>query len=90
MTETTGLVQRLTLIPSESMACVWIGPTPAIAELLLVAPGDSEATSVDTSVDALRNTMISALVAAQVSRHEVVAVHGDDDARITSLRLSPT
>ncbi len=86
MTETTGLVQKLTLIPSESMACVWIGPTPAIAELLLVAPGGSEA----ASVDALRNTMISALVAAQVSRHEIVAVHGDDDARITSLRLSPT
>ncbi len=87
MTETTGLVQRLTVIPSDAMACVWIGPTPAIAELLLVAPGgENEA----MSVDALRNTMISALVAAQVSRHEVVAVHADDDARITSLRLSPT
>jgi hypothetical protein len=77
MTETTGLVQRLTVIPSESMACVWIGPTPAINELLLVVPGASEA----MSVDALRNTMISALVAAQVSRHEVVAVHADDVPR---------
>lgn len=83
--ETAGFVQRLTVIPGSSMACAWIGPTPTITELLTVVGTDDE----PASVGAMRSSMVDALIAAYADRHEVVAIHGDHDARITSLRLDP-
>jgi predicted nucleic acid-binding protein len=37
----------------------------------------------------MQNSMIDALIAAHADRHEVVAIHGDHDGRISSLRLDP-
>jgi hypothetical protein len=85
MAETAGLVQRLAVLPGSATACAWIGPTITDTELLFVLreAGESAASG------AFENSMVDALTAALVSRREVVAIHGDTDARITSLRIDP-
>ena len=85
MAETTGIVQRLNVSHGWAAACVWIGPTPVNTELLFIQPqaGDSAASV------AFQGNMVDALSAALVSRREVVAVHGDTSARVTSLRIDP-
>jgi hypothetical protein len=85
MAETTGIVQRLNVIPGAATACIWIGPTPVNTELLFVQAqaGDSAA------IAAFQGSIVDALGAAVVSRREVVAVHADDSARVTSLRIEP-
>jgi hypothetical protein len=85
MAETAGIVQRLTLIPESALACVWIGPSPANTEALFVKREDND----PPGDAALKISIIDALSAALVSRHEIVAIHGDEDARITSLRIDP-
>ena len=85
MAETTGLVQRLTVLPSLAMACVWIGPSPTNAELLFVSR-----TSGESAEDgAFESSMVDALTMAAAHRREVAAVHSDTGARITSLRFHP-
>ena len=85
MAETVGIVQQLTVLPSLAMACAWIGPTPSNTALLFVRrdAGESNASG------SFENSLIDALVAATVSRREVVAIHGDNDSQITSLRIDP-
>jgi hypothetical protein len=85
MAQTAGLLQRLTVIPGAALACAWIGPTPTNTTLLFVLR-DSNASAAE---GAFENSMIDALVAAQVSRREVVAIHGANDSRITSIRIDP-
>jgi hypothetical protein len=85
MAETAGLVQKLTVLPGLSMACAWIGPTPTNTELLFVKR-DASASAASGSFE---NSMVDALAAAAVSRREVVAIHGDSSARITSLQIDP-
>ena len=85
MAETAGLVQKLTVIPSSALACAWIGPTPANTELLYVKRDAGES----PEAGSFENSMVDALADAVVSRREVVAIHGDSDARITSLRIDP-
>lgn len=85
MAETTGLVQKLTVLPSISMACVWLGSTPTNAELLFVQRDASET----ASEGAFENSMVDALTDAMTSRREIVAFHDDSSARITSLRIDP-
>lgn len=85
MAETAGLVQKLTLLPGSSMACVWIGPTPTNTALLFVMRDAAES----PEVGSFENSLVDALVTAVVGRREVVAIHGDSDSRITSLRIDP-
>lgn len=82
MAETAGLVQRLSIL-TDSLTCVWIGPTPDNTEILLVT---NDGSSVDAS---FANSMIDALAAASTNYREVVAVHGDSDSTITSVRIEP-
>ena len=82
MAETTGLVQRISIL-TELVTCVWIGPTPTNTEGLLIA---NDGTSQDS---AFANTLIQTLAAAATNYRQVVAVHGNSDSRITSLRIEP-
>ena len=82
MAETTGLVQRIFIL-SESVTCVWIGPTPTNTEALLVS---NDGTSQDS---AFANTLIQTLAAAATNYRQVVGVHGNSSAKITSIRIEP-
>jgi hypothetical protein len=82
MAETTGLVQRLSILTND-VTCVWIGPTPENAEILLVS---NDGSTLDAS---FANSMIHALAAASTNYRQVVAVHGDTDATITSVQIEP-
>jgi hypothetical protein len=79
--ETTGLVQRLSVF--ESLACVWIGPTPNNAEILLVLNDGS------TAGASFAGTLVETLSAAMTNYRQVVAAHGNNNATITSLRIDP-
>ncbi|MEU2032603.1 hypothetical protein [Nocardia amamiensis] len=82
MAETSGLVQQLT-IASDTVACVWIGPTPNNTELLLVTNDNSPA---DTAFAA---NLIQTLAAASTNYRAIAAQHGDSEAKITSVRVDP-
>jgi hypothetical protein len=82
MVQTSGLVQRLT-IASPTLACVWIGPRPNNAEVLLVTNDGSVADA------AYAGTLIETLASAATNFRAVVATHGDTDAKITALRIDP-
>ncbi len=74
MAQTTGLVQKLTIL-STGAACVWIGPTPNNTEVLVV------------QANSLANTLIDALAGAATNYRQVVANHPSSSAEITSLTL---
>jgi hypothetical protein len=82
MAETKGLVHRVTILTNQ-ITCVWIGPTPNNVEALLV---NNDGTALNT---AFANQLIQALTAASSNYREVIAVHADMDAAITSLRIEP-
>jgi hypothetical protein len=82
MAETTGLVQRLSII-GKTATCVWIGANPTNTEALVVTNDGSAGDS------AFAASMIEALAAASANYRQVVAVHGDSDSKITSLRIEP-
>jgi hypothetical protein len=85
MAETAGLVQKLTIVPSAAVACVWLGPTPNNTTLLFVSRLAAEA----PREGSFENSMIDALASAAVARREVVATHPTNDSRITGLRIDP-
>ncbi len=82
MAETIGLVQRLSIL-TDTVTCVWIGPTPDNTEVLLVS---NDGSTTDAS---FANSMIHALASASTNYREVAAVHGDSDATVTSVRIEP-
>jgi len=82
MAETKGLVQRITMI-TDTLTCVWIGANPTNVEALLVTHDGTRAGA------AFAATMVQALTSASCNYREVVAVHGDNNARITSVRIEP-
>ncbi len=82
MAETTGLVQRLSIL-TDTTTCVWIGPTPDNTEVLVVS---NDGSTLDATFS---SNLIFALAAASTNYREVVAVHGDSDATITSVRIEP-
>jgi hypothetical protein len=85
MAETTGIVQKLSVLPGATLACIWIGPTPTNTEALFIVyqAGDPASNAV------YQGSMVDALAAAAVTRREVVAIHDATSARITSLRIDP-
>lgn len=82
MAETTGLVQRLTVV-SKTLTCVWIGPNPTNTEVLSV--------NSDSSADgsAFAANLVQTLAAASTNYRRVAAIHGDSDAKITAVRVDP-
>ena len=82
MAESIGLVQRLTVV-SPTLSCVWIGPTPNNTELLLVSNDNSPADI------AFAGNLIQTLAAAATNYRVVSAFHGDNDAKITAVRVDP-
>jgi hypothetical protein len=82
MVETIGLVQRLSIL-SDTVTCVWIGPTPDNIEILVVM---NDGSALDAS---FATSMIQALATAATNYREVVAVHDDSDATITTVRIDP-
>ena len=85
MAETTGLVQKLTIIPGISIACAWVGPSPANAEIFYVLREQTE----PPESGAFLNNIVDTLATAMVTRREVVVIHGSSGARIDSLRIEP-
>jgi hypothetical protein len=82
MAQTNGLVQRLSIL-TNTITCVWIGPTPDNTEILLVT---NDGTAIDA---AFATSMIQTLASASTNYRSVVAVHGDSDATITAVRVDP-
>jgi len=82
MAQTTGLVQRLSIL-SPTIACVWLGPRPNNAEVLLVTSDGSTADS------AFASSLIQTLAAASTNFRAVIATHGDTNAKITALQIDP-
>lgn len=82
MAESIGLVQRLT-VTSPTLTCVWIGPTPNNTELLIVSNDSSDA---DTAFAA---NLAQTLAAAATNYRVVAAIHADNDAKISSVRVDP-
>ncbi|WP_158887092.1 hypothetical protein [Amycolatopsis anabasis] len=82
MAETIGLVQRLTVV-SNTLTCTWIGPTPNNTALLTVTNDSSAA---DTAFAA---NLVQTLAAAATNYRAVAAIHGDNDSKITSVRVDP-
>jgi hypothetical protein len=82
MAQTTGLVQRLSVL-SSTAACVWIGPRPNNAEILVVTNDGSAADS------AFAGSLIQMLTSASTNFRAVIATHGDTDAKITALQIDP-
>jgi hypothetical protein len=82
MAQTTGLVQRLNILPSAA-ACVWIGPRPNNSEILVVTNDGS------TADLAFANMLIQALAAALTNFRAVIATHEDSSAKITGLTIDP-
>lgn len=82
MAETTGLVQRISIL-SETATCVWVGPTPTNTTALVVT---NDGTSQNA---AFANTLIQTLATASTNYRQVVAVHGNSDTKITSVRIEP-
>jgi len=79
---TQGLVRRLT-IAKTGVVCVFIGPSPNNVEALGVFPG-----SEDSANDVIwKNSMVNAIVAAQVTHQTVWATHDANDSRITAVSL---
>ncbi len=85
MAETRGLVQKLKILPTGSVAYVYVGPSATNTTLLYISrsPNDSAAQG------AFKNSMLDAISAALVNRREVVATHGDTDSQITDMRIDP-
>lgn len=90
MAESIGLVQQASVSPNvvgdSAAACFWIGPTPTNTEVLTIVRSNS--TPAETG--AFMNSMVDALVAAHLSRQEVVVTHGDTSSIITSVAFEPT
>jgi hypothetical protein len=78
---TTGLVHKLTV--GDAVSCAWIGPTPNNATLLLIRNDGSARDS------AFAGSLVETLSTALTNYRAVVAIHGDNDSDITSLRIEP-
>jgi hypothetical protein len=85
MATTTGLVQKVIIIPNASTACAWIGASPTNNELLFV---ERPATA-SAGEGAFQNSLVDVLTTAMTARREVVAIHDANNARIDSLRIDP-
>jgi hypothetical protein len=83
MAQTTGLVQRLKVTPPPILAWVYIGPTAADTDLLLIL----QAAGAPPEEAAFQASMVDALSYALVSSHEVIATHGASDILITQVEL---
>lgn len=81
MAITTGFVQRSSWLRAGPTACVWVGPTPASAELffIMIRPADSDA---DVT---FKRSMVSLLVQAQVAGRQVDVWHGATSSEVTSV-----
>jgi hypothetical protein len=88
MATSTGLIQRIFMdpgagSPAEVSACIFIGPTPANVEILLLRRQASDA----PHVGAFLSSMLDGLTQALTSRREVKVSHNDNDAYIFSVEV---
>lgn len=88
MATNTGQVQRIFMDPGagnppEVSACIFIGPTPANVEILLLRRQAADA----AHRGAFFSSMLDALTQALTSRREVTVTHNDNDAYIFAVEL---
>ncbi|MBW4671085.1 MAG: hypothetical protein KME60_27590 [Cyanomargarita calcarea GSE-NOS-MK-12-04C] len=78
MPTTTGFVQRITLLQASRIACVWVGPSPNLAEVLVLSM-----TSSDSEHHLQRkHATIDVLSSAQIAGRQVDVLHPDNSAEI--------
>ena len=85
MAETSGLVQRVKILPSISAAFIYIGPTSASAQVFYVLRRRDD----DDAYGAFLANMVDAFSAAMVALRPVVAIHDTGSAEITAMRIDP-
>jgi hypothetical protein len=78
MPTTTGFVQRITLLQASRIACVWVGPSPNLAEVLVLSMTSSDS---EHHLQRKRAT-IDALSEAQIAGRQVDVLHPDNSAEI--------
>jgi hypothetical protein len=78
MPTTTGFVQRITLLQASRIACVWVGPSPNLAEVLMLSMTSSDS---EHHLQRKRAT-IDALSEAQIAGRQVDVLHPDNSAEI--------
>jgi hypothetical protein len=88
MASKTGQIQRIFMDPGsgnppEISACIFIGPTPANVEILLLRRRASD----PVHTGAFLSSMLDGLTQALTSRREVTVSHNDNDAYIFSVEL---
>ena len=88
MATITGQIQRIFMDPAVGSptgvsACVFIGPTPANTEILLLRRQAAD----PPHTGAFMSSMLDAVAQALASRREVTVTHGDNDAVIISVEL---
>jgi len=83
MPVTTGFVQQLFIDSGAVEACVFVGPTPANVEILVVVRPASD----PVHTGAFKNSMVDALALALAYRREVVVEHPSTDGRILSVQM---
>jgi len=83
MATSTGLVQQVNLF--DGGACVYVGPAPTSAEVLIVRFDAVDS----TSTLGFKRAMLGLLVRAQVAGYSVSLNHGDADSVITSVETVP-
>jgi hypothetical protein len=82
MAETSGLVQRLTVV-SATLTCVWVGPKSNSSTLLTI---NSDGTA---SGSAFAANLTQTLAAAATNYRTVTCGHGDSSSQVTSVRVDP-
>jgi hypothetical protein len=88
MASNTGQVQRIFMDPGagnppQVAACIFIGPTPANVEILLLRRQAAD----PPHTGAFYSSMLDALAQALTSRREVTVTHNDNDSYIYAVEL---
>ncbi len=81
MAVTRGYVQQLSLSTGPT-ACIWVGPTPTVSELFFILTRSSDS---DSTI-AAKQSLITVVADAQVTGCEVMLVHPDNSAEVSSVQ----
>ncbi len=85
MASQKGFVQELKVTTDNSMAWVYVGPSPLYTEVLFIELSNG----LSQTEAALAASMIDTLASCLVERREVEVFHGSNDGRLTAVKVHP-
>ncbi len=85
MASQRGFVQELKVTTDNSMAWVYLGPSPFYTEVFFIELSKS----MSQTEAALAGNMIDTLATCLVERREVEVFHGSNDGRISVVKVHP-